>query len=128
MATGLENLKIYTMARDLEIQVYKITKEFPAEEKYRTIDQLRRSSSSVVNNIAEAYYKQSFKERVHILKDTVICEAEETRANLYSCIEKELAGPVKLNNIISGYTNFMKATHGYIRFLKTSQLKRSVTS
>lgn len=116
------------MAKDLEIQVYKVTKEFPTEEKYRTGDQLRRSSSSVVNNIAESYYKQSFKERVRILKDTVICEAEETRTNLHSCVEKGLADPVKLNNIINGYTNLMKATHGFIRFLKTNQLKRSVTN
>ena len=118
MATGLENLKIYAMAKELEMDVYKITRDFPKDEKYRSTDQLRRSSSSTTNNIAEAYYKQSFKERIHILKDTVICEAEETRSNLRVCAEKGFADPAELIRIVDGYTNFMKATHGYLRFLK----------
>lgn len=47
MATGLENLKIYKMAEDLEIEVHKITVNFPKDEKFRSVDQLRRSSASV---------------------------------------------------------------------------------
>lgn len=43
MATGLENLKIYAMAEALELDVHEITKSFPTDEKYRSVDQLRRS-------------------------------------------------------------------------------------
>lgn len=57
MATGLENLKIYTLAKYLEIEVYKITKSFPADERFRSVDQLCRSSSSITNSIAESYSK-----------------------------------------------------------------------
>ena len=53
MATGLENLNIYKLAAELKITVFHLTKKFPDDEKYRSIDQLRRSSSSVTNNIAE---------------------------------------------------------------------------
>lgn len=119
MTTGLENLKIYQMAKKLEIKVHYATKYFPRDERYRSIDQLRRSSSSVTNNIAESYYKQSNREKIHILKDTVICEAEETRSNLESCKAKGFTSPVLLSQIIDGYTDFLKATHGYIRFLKS---------
>lgn len=118
MATGIENLKIYQMARKLELEVHEVTKNFPRDEQYRSVDQLRRSSSSVTNNIAEAYYKQSIKERIHILKDTVICEAEETRSNLRTCAEKVLADSKRLEALADGYTEFMKAAHGYVRFLK----------
>jgi len=38
MATGLENLKIYQLAADLEVKVFELTKEFPADEKYRSVD------------------------------------------------------------------------------------------
>ena len=106
------------MARELELEVHEITKDFPKDEKYRSVDQLRRSSSSATNNIAEAYYKQSMRERIHILKDTVICEAEETRSNLRTCAEKGFADKSKLIELVDKYTEFMKATHGYIRFLK----------
>ena len=123
MATGLENLKIYQMAKMLELEVYRITRNFPKEERYLTVNQLRRSSSSVTNNIAESYYKQSMREKVHILKDTVICESEETRSNLSLCAEKGLVDKIVIEKLITDYTEFMKATHGYIRFLKTNQLK-----
>ena len=118
MATGLENLKVYQMAQELEIRVHEITKEFPKDERYRSVDQLRRSASSVTNNIPEAYYKQSMKERIHILKDIAICEAEETRSNLQMCSVKRFAEQKVLIQIMNDYTGFMKATHGYIRFLK----------
>ncbi len=55
MATGLSNLKIYQMSEDLELRVFELTKLFPKDEKYRSVDQLRRSASSVTNNIAEAH-------------------------------------------------------------------------
>ena len=90
MATGLENLKIYQIAKELKVRVYRVTANFPKEEKFRSVDQLRRSSSSVPNNIAEAYYKQSIKEKIHILKDIAMSEAEETRSNLLRCYEKGL--------------------------------------
>ncbi len=123
MATGLENLKIYQMARELEIEVHNITKEFPVDEKYRSVDQLRRSSSSATNNIAEAYNKQSLKEKIHILKDVVICEAEETKSNLAVCKEKRFADDNKLTIIVNKYLELIKAVNGYIRFLKTDKLK-----
>ncbi|EKD32774.1 MAG: hypothetical protein ACD_76C00149G0005 [uncultured bacterium] len=57
MATGLENLKIYQMASDLEVRVYKLCKQFPEDEKYISVSQLKLSANSVTNNIAEAYNK-----------------------------------------------------------------------
>lgn len=118
MTTGLENLKIYQMARKLELRVHNVTSNFPGEEKYRSVNQLKRSTSSITNNIAEAYHKQSLKEKIHILRDTVICEAEETRSNLRMCSDKKFTKYEDLTKLIEDYTQLMKATHGYIRFLK----------
>lgn len=115
MATGLENLKIYTTSKELEIRVFNLTKLFPKDEKYRSIDQLRRSSSSVTNNIAEAYNKRSLKEKVRILNDIAKSEAEETKSNLAVCFEK---GFHRDADAVNKYTELMKAISGYIRFLK----------
>lgn len=116
MATGLENLNIYKLASELEIFVFELTKNFPSDEKYRSVDQLRRSSSSVSNNIAEAYHKRSLKEKVRILNDIVKGEAEETRKNLEVCYKKGLHN----NQDVSGkYLSLLKMVSGYIRFIKT---------
>lgn len=119
MTTELKNLKIYQMARALELKIHNVTSSFPREEKYRSVDQLKRSTSSITNNIAEAYYKQSLKEKIHIFRDIVICEAEETRSNLSVCSDKNFAENEHFTKLIDSYTQLMKATHGYIKFLKS---------
>ena len=115
MSTGLENLKIYILAKQLELEVHEITKGFPPDEKYRSIDQLRRSSSSTTNNIAEAYNKRSIKDKIRILNDIVKCEAEETKSNLEVSFNK---GFHDNTNLAERYTELLKMTSGYIRFLK----------
>lgn len=119
MATGLENLKIYQLSVMLEMKVHELTERFPLEEKYRSVDQLRRSSSSVTNNIAESYGKRSLKEQVHILNDVVKGEAQETKSGLLMTLKK---GYHADDQIAEQYTGLLKAVSGYIRFLKTKKL------
>ncbi len=122
MAIGLENLKIYKLASELELEVFELTKSFPVDERYRSVDQVRRSSSSVTNNIAEAYHKRSLKEKIRILQDIVKGEAEETKRNLEMCLKKGF----HQNAILIGrYTELLKMTSGYISFLRVSAVKTS---
>lgn len=118
MATGLENLNIYKLAAELELEVFHLTKRFPSDEKYRSVDQLRRSSSSVANNIAESYHKRSIKEKVRILNDIVKGEAEETRKNLEICLKKRFHDNTE---IPKKYLSLLKMVSGYIRFIKEQE-------
>ena len=116
MATGLENLKIYQMAEALEIKVHNITKKFPGDEKFRSVDQLRRSSSAVTNNIVEGYARHTYKEKIRyqfIAKG----EAEETKRNILRSEKKEFLEKVKADKIADEYTELLKAISGYIHFL-----------
>jgi four helix bundle protein len=127
MATGLENLKVYKMAEELEILVHKITKEFPKDEKYRSVDQLRRSSASVSNNIAEGYNRYSFAEKIRYL---IIAkgEAEETKMNILKCGKKEIIEMQIAENIGERYTELLKAISGYIRFIKKQSELRNLST
>lgn len=120
MATGLENLKIYQMAAELELKVYQITGLYPKDEKYRSVDQLRRSSSAVANNIAEAYNKSSLKEKIHIIRDIAKSEAEETKRNLIQSSKKGFIIQ-ESEALADKYTGLIKAISGYIRFLRNLQ-------
>ena len=119
MSTGLENLKVYTLASELDLKVHNLTKIFPVDEKYRSVDQLRRSSSSVTNNIAEAYNKRSIKEKIRILSDIVKGEAEETKRNLEMCLKKSFHSD---SVIVEKYTELLKMVSGYIRFLQKKNI------
>ena len=46
-------LSFYQKSHELTIEIYKLTKNFPPEERYALISQLRRASSSINSNIAE---------------------------------------------------------------------------
>ena len=58
---GYRDLKVYQMAYDLALDIHKITNSFPKEEKYSITDQIRRSSRSVVANLAEAWKKRNYE-------------------------------------------------------------------
>jgi len=127
MATGLENLKIYQMAEKLEIELHEITKSFPKDEKFRSVDQIRRSSSSVANNIAEGYNRYSLKEKERFL---IISkgEAEETKRNVLKSAKKAFLSSEEAKEIATRYTELLKGISGYIRFLKEKQLSNLSTN
>lgn len=52
---GYRDLKVYQCAYQLSEEIFELTKNFPKEEKYSLVDQIRRSSRSVCSNIAEAW-------------------------------------------------------------------------
>lgn len=125
MATGLENLWIYKLAEDLEIEIHKVTKSFPRDEIYRSVDQLRRSSSSISNNIAESYYKGSLREKVKFL-NIAKCETEETKRNIGRSFRKGFIGKEKSNHLIDRYTILLKGIQAYLKFLMLNELKTNV--
>lgn len=47
------NLKVWQKSHEVVLQIYKITAQFPTDEKYGLTSQIRRSASSVPANIAE---------------------------------------------------------------------------
>ncbi len=60
------DLIAWQKAMDLVEQVYKVTKEFPKDEMYGLVSQMRRAAVSVPSNIAEGQCRSS-KEFVHFL-------------------------------------------------------------
>lgn len=121
MATGLENLWIYKLAEDLEIKVHEVTHRFPNDEIFRSVDQLRRSSASVSNNIAESYHKPTLKEKMRFLNISK-GEIEETRRGIIKSARKKFLSSADAENINEKYTILMKGTNAYIRFLKLNHL------
>ena len=42
------------------MRIFQITKEFPAEERYSLVDQIRRASRSVCANLSEGWRKRQY--------------------------------------------------------------------
>jgi four helix bundle protein len=64
---GYEDLQVWQKAIDLAEEAYIATKNFPKEEIFGLVMQMRRSSVSVASNIAEGCARNSPKEFQHFL-------------------------------------------------------------
>lgn len=57
------DLNAWKEAHKLVLLIYKITKNFPKEEQFGLINQIRRAVVSVTSNIAEGFSRSSYKEK-----------------------------------------------------------------
>ena len=73
------DLEVYKRAFAAAMEIFQITKNFPTEEKYSIVDQIRRSSRSVCANMAEAWRKRRY---IAVFKNKItdsMQEASETQ-------------------------------------------------
>ena len=60
-------LRVFHEAEDLAVEVYRLTKTLPTDERYGLCQQMRRASVSVVSNIAEGCGREGNRELVRFL-------------------------------------------------------------
>ncbi len=72
------DLEVYKLAYKSSMEIFHLTKTFPAEEKFDLVSQIRRSSRSVPSNIIEAWRRRRYpKNFISKLNDSET-EADET--------------------------------------------------
>lgn len=59
------DLDVWQNAHELVLEVYKITKTFPEEERFGLSSQMRRAAVSVTSNISEGFGRRNKKEKAH---------------------------------------------------------------
>ena len=75
-------LNVYLLSKQLVIDIYSISKKFPASEQFGLTNQIQRAAVSIPSNIAEGMGRFSIKERIHHLEFSlgslmeVMCQLE----------------------------------------------------
>ena len=59
MGNSYRDLKVWQRSMDLSVDVYRLTRQFPADELYGLTSQLRRAAVSVASNLVEGYGRAS---------------------------------------------------------------------
>lgn len=74
-----KDLDVYKMSYKLAMQLFEISKGFPAEEKFALISQIRRSSRSVCLNLREAWAKRRYE--AHFISKLTDCDGENSETD-----------------------------------------------
>lgn len=75
---SFEQLIVWQKAHPYVLAIYKITKQYPKEELFCLVNQMRRAAASITANIAEGYAKISSKDKLRFYNISQ-SSLEETR-------------------------------------------------
>ena len=97
------DLIVYRRAFKAAMAIFQLTKEFPSEERYSLVDQIRRASRSVCSNLSEAWRKRRY---IAVFKNKVtdsMQEASETQCWLEFSLACEYVEQVTFENLDGEY-------------------------
>jgi four helix bundle protein len=112
MLHGHKDLKVYQLAYQLAMDVFRLSRRFPREEVYSLTDQIRRSSRSVAANIAEGFRKRRYPNM--LVSKLTDCDAEATETQVWIDFALDCGYLSKENHdrLVMGYQEVGKMLSG----------------
>jgi len=86
-AMKFKDLKVWQKAHQVVLEIYKITKDYPGEEKFGLVVQMRRAAVSVPANIAEGFRKRGKKDKANFYN---IAQGSLDELYYYMILSKDL--------------------------------------
>ena len=114
-----KKLNVWQRSIELVASVYKISKDFPIEEKYGLISQITRSAVSIPSNIAEGSSRFSEKDYFRFL-EIALGSAFELETQLIIANKLEIANSIELTKLIEETKTIQKMLSGFMSKLKRS--------
>lgn len=117
-----EDLAIWQNAREFCKDVYALTKHSEFSTDYRFKDQIRASSGSIMDNIAEGFERDGNKEFIQFL---FIAKAScgETRSQLYRALDNRYITQDEFSKMYEGALSLSRSIYNFIYYLKNSDMK-----
>jgi len=116
-AKNVKETTVYKKAFELAMEIFRISKSFPPEEKYRLTDQLIRSSRSVTSNIAEGHGRYTYKDQIRFCIQAR-GSLSETLNHLIDAYDCKYISIEKLKEFERKIEEVGKLLNGYITWLR----------
>jgi four helix bundle protein len=110
------DLEAWQEAYDLTIKIYRFSKDFPKEEIFGIISQLRRASVSVSSNIAEGFGRYHYKDKIRFYYQAR-GSATEVQNLIMICLELEYIDKENHDKLIEQLVKIQKLINGLIKSL-----------
>ncbi|MEM7483741.1 MAG: four helix bundle protein [Bacteroidota bacterium] len=110
-------LDVWKESRKLVGTIYNVTKEFPKEETYGLIHQMRRCAISVPSNIAEGCGRRTAPDTIqflHIARGSLY----ELETQLYLSLDLKYINKPKFDSINNDIISCKKLVNGFINYFK----------
>ena len=117
-----EDLEIWQEARDLCKFVFSITLSDAFKKDFKFRDQIRASSGSIMDNIAEGFERggnKEFMQFLYIAKGS----CGETRSQSYRAFDFQYLSNEECASLLEKTTSLSKRISSFITYLKNSDLK-----
>jgi len=111
----VESLTVWQKSVELVEEIYRLTQNFPTEEKFGLVSQMRRSAVSIPSNISEGYGRRSDGEFLQFLGMSrgSLCELET------QIIIAQKLGFLKNNqDLLEKISEIHKMIHAFSRKIK----------
>ena len=112
-----EDLEIWKNARELCKLVYKITSTELFNKDFRFRDQIRASTGSSMDNIAEGFEREGNKEFLQFLS-IAKGSCGETRSQLYRAFDFSYITKDTLDDLVEKTSNLSKQISNFMAYLK----------
>jgi len=115
--TDYKELKVWQKSVLLVKDIYKLCKQFPKEELYSLVDQIKRSAVSIPSNIAEGSGRNTTKEFIQFLYIALgsACELET-----HLIVSKEIGYLIKIDEYLLKIQEIQRMLNGLINSLKVN--------
>lgn len=117
------DLKVWQKARVLRNSIQILCNTLPADEKYKLVDQIIRSSRSVTANISEGHGRFHFQENIQfcrIARGSLI----ETLDHLTVAQDSKYLSDEDFKTFETDIYEIEKMLNGYIKYLKTRKTEK----
>jgi four helix bundle protein len=120
--TKFEDLEIWQEARKLAKEVFILSKETDLKTDFRFKEQIKASSGSVMDNIAEGFERDGnleFRQFLSIAKGS----AGETRSQIYRLYDYEYISEEQFKDLKNKYENLSGKIKNFITYLNKKDFK-----
>ncbi|MBP6925537.1 MAG: four helix bundle protein [Candidatus Pacebacteria bacterium] len=115
--TNYKDLIVWKKSITLCKNIYTLTHNFPKEELYGLVSQIKRSAVSIPSNIAEGYARNSTKEFVQFLH-IAYGSASELETQIEIAKELEFISEKEYNEINAQLIEILKMLNVFIQRIK----------
>ena len=124
MATvnNFEDLSIWQKSRDICQRVFKFTEAQPSAKDFTFKDQIRRSSGSIMDNIAEGFGRQGSKEFIQFLS-IAQGSCAEVQSQLYRALDQKYIIEKDFNEIFEMTKRVQAGIIQLSKYLKSTSFK-----